>query len=112
MMLIFAGAPFVEQLRSNHRLSGALAAITAAVVGVILNLTLWFVLHVLFAHVEEMRAGPLRWYAFDPLSLDLKAAALAAIAAVLAFRFHRGLIQLVAIMAALGVAVRLLLGPT
>jgi chromate transporter len=111
MMLIFVGAPFVEQLRSNHRLSGALAAITAAVVGVILNLTLWFVLHVLFAHIEEVRAGPLRWYAFDPSTLDLKAAALAVIAAVLAFRFHRGLIQLVAIMAALGVAVRLLLGP-
>lgn len=112
MLLIFAGAPFVEQLRSNQRLSGALAAITAAVVGVILNLTLWFVLHVLFAHIEEMRAGPLRWYAFDPSTLDLRAAALAAIAAVLAFRFHRGLIEMVAIMAALGVAVRLLLGPT
>ena len=112
MLLIFAGAPFVEQLRSNQRLSGALAAITAAVVGVILNLTLWFVLHVLFSHIEEIRAGPLRWYAFDPATLDLKAAALAAIAAVLAFRFHRGLIEMVAIMAALGVAVRLLLGPT
>ena len=112
MLLIFAGAPFVEQLRSNQRLSGALAAITAAVVGVILNLTLWFVLHVLFSQVEEMRAGPLRWYAFDPLTLDLKASALAAIAAILAFRFHRGLIEMVAIMAALGVAVRLLLGPT
>ena len=66
MLLIFAGAPFVEQLRANQRLSGALAAITAAVVGVILNLTIWFALHVLFARGEEMRAGPLRWYAFDP----------------------------------------------
>jgi chromate transporter len=112
MMLIFVGAPFVEQLRSNQRLSGALAAITAAVVGVILNLTLWFVLHVLFANVEEMRAGPLRWYAFDPSTLDLKAAALAVVAGILAFRFHRGLIEMVAIMAALGVAVRLLLGTT
>jgi chromate transporter len=110
MLLIFAGAPFIEQLRSNQRLSGALAAITAAVVGVILNLTLWFVLHVLFAHVEEARAGWLRWYAFDPWSIDLKAAALALVAAVLAFRFHRGLVELVAIMAALGVAVRFLLG--
>ena len=112
MLLIFAGAPFVEQLRSNHRLSGALAAITASVVGVILNLTLWFVLHVLFAQVEEMRAGPLRWYAFDPWTIDLKAAALALIAAVLAFRMQRGLIEIVAIMAVLGVAVRLLPGPT
>jgi len=108
MMLIFAGAPFVEQLRSNQRLSGALAAITAAVVGVILNLTVWFVLHVLFADVVETRAGPLRWYAFDPLAIELKVAALAAIAALLAFVLHRGLVQLVLIMALLGIAVRLL----
>ena len=108
MLLIFAGAPFVEQLRSNQRLSGALNAVTAAVVGVILNLTIWFVLHVLFAQVTEVRAGPLRWYTFDVFSMDLKVAALALLAAVLAFRFHRGLIQLVTIMAALGIAVRLL----
>ncbi len=108
MLLIFAGAPFVEQLRANKRLSGALAAITAAVVGVILNLTVWFVLHVLFAGVTEARAGPLRWYAFDPLSIDLKTLALAAIAALLAFRFHRGLVELVAIMAALGISLQLL----
>jgi chromate transporter len=108
MLLIFAGAPFVEQLRANQRLSGALAAITAAVVGVILNLTIWFVLHVLFANVEEARAGPLRWYAFDPLAIDLKVSALALVAAVLAFVLHRGLVQLVLIMAVLGVAVRLL----
>ena len=109
MLLIFAGAPFVEQLRSNQRLSGALAAITAAVVGVILNLTVWFVLHVLFANVTEARAGPLRWYAFDPLTIDLQVSALALVAAVLAFVLHRGLVQLVLIMAALGIAVRLFL---
>jgi chromate transporter len=109
MMLTFAAAPFVEQLRANARLSGALAAITAAVVGVILNLTVWFALHVLFGSVAEMRAGPLRWYAFDPLALDLKVAALAALAAVLAFRLHRGLVELVIVMAALGVALRFIL---
>ena len=53
MLWIFAGAPFVEQLRANRRLSGALAAITAAVVGVILNLSVWFALHVLFGQVTE-----------------------------------------------------------
>jgi chromate transporter len=106
MMLIFAAAPFVEQLRGNPRLSGALAAITAAVVGVILNLTVWFALHVLFGTVSEMRAGPLRWYAFDPLAIDLQVAALAALAALLAFRLHRGLVELVIVMAALGVALR------
>jgi chromate transporter len=108
MLLIFAGAPFVEQLRANRRLSGALAAVTAAVVGVILNLTVWFALHVLFAEVREMRAGPLRWYAFDPLAIDLQILGLALIAATLAFALHRGLLQLVGIMAALGIAVRLL----
>jgi chromate transporter len=110
MLWIFAGAPFVEQLRSNQRLSGALAAITAAVVGVILNLSVWFALHVLFGEVTATWFGPLRWYAFDPLALDLKTAALAAIAALLAFRFHRGLIEVVGIMAALGIVVRLTLG--
>src|SRR5258706_517429 len=86
---------------------GALAAITAAVVGVILNLTVWFALHVLFGQVREMQIGPLRWYAFDPLALDLTVAALAALAAVLAFGFKRGLVELVVVMAALGVALRL-----
>jgi chromate transporter len=110
MLWIFVGAPFVEQLRANRRLSGALAAITAAVVGVILNLTVWFALHVLFGHVTERHAGWLRWYAFDPLGLDLKATALAVIAGILAFVLHRGLIEVVAIMAALGIATRLIFG--
>jgi chromate transporter len=110
MLLIFVAAPFIEQLRSNQRLSGALAAITAAVVGVILNLTVWFALHVLFARVEEARAGPLRWYAFDPSSVDPVVSTLALVAAVLAFGLHRGLVELVVSMAALGVATKLLLG--
>jgi chromate transporter len=109
ILFIFAGAPFIEQLRTNQRLSGALAAITAAVVGVILNLTVWFALHVLFGHVQEMRAGPVRWYAFDPFALDLTVAGLACLAGVLAFVLHRGLVELVVVMAALGVALRLLL---
>ena len=109
MMLIFAGAPFIEQLRSNARLSGALAAITAAVVGVILNLTLWFALHVLFARVEEAQAGPLRWYAFDPATLDWKAGALALVAAFLMLRLNRGLVETVSVMALAGVLLRLVL---
>ena len=110
MLWIFAGAPFIEPLRANRKLSGALAAITAAVVGVILNLSVWFALHVLFGRVTEMHSGPLRWYAFDPLALDLKATALAAIAAVLAFGLHRGLIEVVAVMAALGIAMQFAFG--
>jgi chromate transporter len=111
MMWIFVGAPYIERLRADRRLAGALAAITAAVVGVILNLSVWFALHVLFGRVVEQRAGFLRWYAFDPLALDWKVSLLAAIAAVLAFVLHRGLIELVVVMAALGIAMRLVFGP-
>ena len=81
--LRFGAAPFVEQLRGNKSLAGALAAITAAVVGVVLNLFVWFALYVLFGRVIETHWGLLRWYAFDPLALDVRAAALATIAPLL-----------------------------
>jgi chromate transporter len=110
MLWIFAGAPFIEELRGNRRLAGALAAITAAVVGVILNLSVWFALHVLFGQVEERHFGVMRWFAFDPAALDLKTAALAVIAAVLAFGLHRSLIEVIVVMAALGIAVRFAFG--
>jgi chromate transporter len=110
MLWVFVGAPFVEQLRANRLLSGALAAVTAAVVGVILNLSVWFALHVLFGSVTEQHTGILRWYAFDPLAIDLKTLGLALIAGTLAFRFHRSLIEVVGVMAALGIAVRFLFG--
>jgi chromate transporter len=110
MLWIFAGAPFIERLRSDLRLAGALAAITAAVVGVILNLSVWFALHVVFGTVGERYFGPLRWYTFDPLAIDLKVTALATVAAILAFVLHRSLIELIAVMAALGIAIRLVLG--
>jgi chromate transporter len=107
---IFAGAPFIEELRRNRQLAGALAAITAAVVGVILNLAVWFTLHVVFRSVTEMHAGPLRWFAVELASLDIAAAALTAIAAGLMFGAHFGLMTTVALMAALGIALRLTLG--
>lgn len=56
---IFLGAPYMERLRGNHALNHALTAITAAVVGVILNLSVWFGLHVLFPSLDERRVGPL-----------------------------------------------------
>jgi len=107
---IFAGAPFIEDLRRNQRLAGALAAITAAVVGVILSLAMWFALHVLFRQVAEMSWGPLRWFAAAPASIDLVALALAGIAAVLVFVRHLGLVTTVGVMAALGIAARFAFG--
>lgn len=110
-VFIFAGAPFIEALRGNARLAGALSAITAAVVGVVLNLAVWFALHVLFARIAEMHTGPFRWYRLDPTSLDGAQAMLAAVAAVLAFGFQLGLVRIVLVMAALGLGWRLAFGP-
>ncbi len=102
MMWIFVGAPFIEELRGNRKLAGALAAITAAVVGVILNLSVWFALHVLFGEVTRMHSGPLRWYAVNSSALDNHVAVLAVTAAILTFRFHRSLIEVIGVMALLG----------
>ena len=79
-------------------------------VGVILNLAAWFTLHVLFHRIDERHFGPLRWFAVDVTSLDVFAAVLTAIAAVLVFGLHRGLIQTVGIMAALGIVARYMFG--
>lgn len=81
---IFAGAPFVERLRQNRALSAALAAITAAVVGVIVNLAVWFALHVLFASVRTVAVFGLSLEvpvlsSLDPAALALVLLALAAI---------------------------------
>lgn len=68
---IFAGAPFVERLRQNHRLASGMAAITAAVVGVIANLAVWFFLHVAFQQVEAVHAYGLRFWLPQDWSVDL-----------------------------------------
>ena len=104
---IFLGAPFVEALRGARALNAALAAITAAVVGVILNLAVWFGLHVLFAQVHQTRLGP---FALDlPVlsSVNLASLGLTAAAAVAAFRFKAGVIPLLLGCAAAGVALGL-----
>lgn len=67
---IFTGAPFIARLTAMPRLSGALAAITAAVVGVIANLSLWFALHVVFRTVETLTFGPVRLAVPDAASLN------------------------------------------
>jgi len=80
---IFAGAPHAERLRGNKALSGALAAITAAVVGVIANLAAWFGLHVLFAQVERVATGPFVLQVPDVSTLDPWALALSVVATAL-----------------------------
>lgn len=85
---IFAGAPFVERLRHIRWLSAALAAVTAAVVGIIANLALWFGLHVLFGQVETVRLGLIALPVPVWGSFDLRAAAVAATAALALLRWH------------------------
>jgi chromate transporter len=89
---IFLGAPFIERLRGNKALSGALAAITAAVVGVILNLAVWFGLHVLFRQVDEVRVGPLTLDVPAISSLDLAAFVLFVASAVALFKLRVGVV--------------------
>jgi chromate transporter len=89
---IFLAAPHVERLRENRALAGALSAITAAVVGVILNLAVWFALHFLFRSSAPQRWGPVsldvpQWASLDPAALILAAAA-----AIAMFRFRVGAI--------------------
>jgi chromate transporter len=105
---IFLGAPYVERLRESRALRGALAGIMAAVVGVVLNLAIWFSLHTLFGVVEKRQLGALVLQVPDWGTLDWAAAAIAVGAAVATLRFHVGMLGLIGVCAALGVAWRML----
>lgn len=107
---IFAGAPYVERLRENRALAAALSGITAAVVGVILNLAVWFALHVLFGTVRERRDGPLRLQVPDASTLDVASLLIAIGAAVALFRLRWGMLPTLAAAAAVGVLVRMMGG--
>jgi chromate transporter len=107
-LYIFLGAPYIEALRGNRALHAALSAITAAVVGVILNLSLWFGLHVLFQRVTEQHWGPLRLSVPELASLDLPALALALFAMLATFRLKWPLHFTLAACALLGLLWRAL----
>jgi chromate transporter len=107
-LFIFAGAPYVERLRGNRGLSAALAGITAAVVGVILNLAVWFSLHVLFARVGEVDAGPFHFLVPDWRTLDVASLLIALGAAFALFRLKWGMLPTLAAAVAAGLAIRLM----
>ena len=103
---IFAGAPYIDRLARHPRLTGALSAITAAVVGVILNLSIWFALHVFFADVTRENYGPVSVWLPALASIDYKTVILSIVAALLLMRWKINLLWVLALcsLAGLGLA--------
>jgi chromate transporter len=104
IMWIVVGAPYVEALTQDKRLSGALGGITAAVVGVMANLALWFALHVLFQRVDAMRSYGLRLLL--PADPDLASIAIALVAGFGLLRLRFGVLPVLGFGAAAGAAIR------
>lgn len=104
-MFIFVGAPFVEALRAHRWLNAALSGVTAAIVGVILNLAIWFALNVWFGRVDAVPvAGIMRWWAPEWRSWNPGSIALSIFALVLYLYFKRGLFQALGTCVLLGAA--------
>ena len=104
--LIFLGAPYVERLHDAPRLKGALAGVTAAVVGVIANLAVWFGLRVLFGEVRAVPFGLMVLEVPVAASLDPVALGLAVLAAVCLFRLKLGVVKTLAVAAVAGLVVK------
>ncbi len=100
---IFLGAPFIEYWRGNKSLTTALSSITAAVVGVILNLAVWFAIQTLFGVVNERQFGPVRVLIPDFQTLDIVALAIAVAAFIALFRFKAGMLLTLALSAGAGI---------
>jgi chromate transporter len=107
---IFLGAPYVEVLRGNKALSAALATITAAVVGVVLNLALWFALHVLFADLRELRWLGLKVDVPVLSSTNVPSLVLTVAALLAVFHFKIGMIKVLLACSSLGLLFYLIAG--
>lgn len=101
---VFLGAPYIERLRGNKRLNSALSAITAAVVGVVLNLAVWFSLHTLFANVITNNVFGLRLQIPELATADIPSCAIAILACLLTFYWKKGLFVTLGVSAAVGAA--------
>jgi chromate transporter len=105
---IFAGAPYVERLRENRMLASALSAITAAVVGVILNLAVWFAVHFLFRVAEPVRVAGAAIEVPVWSTIDLPAALLSIAALIAITRFKLGVPLVILGCGLAGMAIQLL----
>jgi chromate transporter len=106
-LFIFLGAPFIEVLRGNQALHGALSAITAAVVGVVLNLAIWFAIHTVFRETWPVRSFGLSFDAPVLASVDIWALLLSVAAVIAMFRFKVGMIPTLAACSAAGIVLYL-----
>jgi len=106
-LFIFLGAPYVERLRGNHSLSAALTGITAAVVGVIANLAVYFAVHTLFATTRPLHWGPLGLELPELASLRPTALVITVVALVLTFRLRWSVLRTLAVCAGVGLAAAL-----
>jgi chromate transporter len=107
---IFLGAPYVEALRGNKSLSAALGTITAAVVGVVLNLAVWFALHVLFARVDEVHRFGMTIEVPDFATINVPSLTLTIGAMIAVFRFKINMIAVLGACSVLGIAYYLVTG--
>ena len=101
---IFAFAPWMDRIQRAPSLKGGMAGVTAAIVGVIGNLALWFALHVLFARIIEVEVAAVRFQWPDLASFDWRAALIAGVAMILVFALKRGIIFTLGVVAAMGLA--------
>ena len=101
-VFVFVGAPYVERLRGNHALSSALTGITAAVVGVIANLAVFFAIHTLFSDVNDVTWGPVHLQVPELVTLKPVSFGIALVAGVLLFRLKWSVLRTLAVCAALG----------
>ena len=99
---IFAGAPYIEQLTAHPRLKGALESITAAVVGVILNLSIWFGLHVLFAELPSRQIGPVKLLMPVWHSLDWRVLLIGGVSAIMLLWRRQSLMKTLSVAALMG----------
>jgi chromate transporter len=101
-LFIFLGAPYIERLRNNRALAGALTGITAAVVGVIANLALYFATNTLFARTINLDAGPLAMHLPDLATLRWVPLTIVALAAAQIFALRWPVLRVLGVSAALG----------
>jgi chromate transporter len=105
---IFAGAPYIEWLNSQPRLKEALSAITAAVVGVILNLAVWFALHVFFGKVAYVEAGPLKLWVPEAATLDWRVVVFATVSGFLLLCWRWKIPSVLAVAALLSLSIQII----